>query len=104
MNLSAAIVSLFIATGASLPAFGAIAAPISTPPSLHQSAVPRVEAVKYRPTNTREHRVAPTHRDSAHRTNDWTAAGDHPGWPCVHNSDPTFTSSFPSWEVGSGCR
>ena len=115
MKLPAIVASLFIATGASLPAYVAAAAPISAPPSLREAARVPIETVAQRRSRTPQgHLVAPSGYDDGYRAHgywpghgidDWShwSPSHHPGWPCVSGGS-TGKSAFPSWEVGPGCR
>src|SRR5262245_53396667 len=117
MKLPAIVSTLFIATGASLPAYVAVAAPISAPQSLREAAGAPIEAVAQRRSRTpRSHSVAPSGYDDPYRAygywpgygrDDWShwSPSYHPGWPCVSGGrGGTGESAYPRWGVGRGGR
>jgi|SoiMethySBSTD1v2_1073268.scaffolds.fasta_scaffold12805_3 hypothetical protein len=117
MKLPAIVTGLLIATGVSLPACVAVAAPISAPPSLREAARVPIETVEQRRSRKpRGHSVAPSGYDDRYRaygyqpgygSDDWShwSPSYHPGWPCVSGGrGSTGKSAYPSWEVGRGCR
>lgn len=93
MKLPVIVTGLFIATGASLPACVAVAAPISPPPSLREAAGAPVETVEQRRSRApRRYLVAPPGYDDPYRaygywpghgSDDWShwIRSYHPGWP-----------------------
>jgi hypothetical protein len=83
MKLS--IISLLAATGLSLLASAATAAPSSAPAS---SAVAKHQTCDESDPN---------------QLYDWSHWPNNPCWPCV-SGDSSTTSAYPSWEVRPNCQ